>query len=349
MALAVQEAHVAALDFAQRNEFEGPDPYDGLTSPMASYIHGRLPRQVWTQAHKHLGEKLRAATRVTPIRMAKAMALFAQGCALTGREDVANLLVDDLLRMQGGGPWGYEFDVQTRWAFYPKGSPNVVATTYALRAVASVGRIGEVPDSVGGWLETLWNPGGYFQYTSSSDTLIHNGSLLAAESLALLGCADQKVSRAIDTVVDAQDVSGAWPYGRGSALGWKDSFHTVYVLDSLSFLASCGFDVGNSIEIGINNWKNHFFTSDGRPTYFTDDKAASRDVHNIATALGALVDYRGYGLEGRLFEGVLNYLLEFQAQDGGFRNSKTSLPFMRWNQGHAFLALSKCIAAERGN
>ena len=27
--------------------------------------------------------------------------------------------------------WGYPWDVQTRWSFYPAGSPNVVVTAFA--------------------------------------------------------------------------------------------------------------------------------------------------------------------------------------------------------------------------
>ncbi|MFL4479383.1 hypothetical protein ACIPUB_14035 [Paeniglutamicibacter sp. ORCA_105] len=261
---------------------------------------------------------------------------------------LANHLVDDLLEMQiKGGPWGYEFDVQTRWGYYPKGSPNVVATAYALRAISSVDRIEEVSDSVREWLGSLWDPRGFFRYTLESDALIHNGSLLAAESLARLGGFDDRIPKAIETTVSAQDDVGSWPYGRGAGLEWKDSFHTIYVMDSLSFLEKHGFDIGTSVETGLEYWKQHFFTEAMRPTYFADSKAPSRDVHNVATVAGAMIDYRKFGLDQHFIDSVLGYLVEFQANDGGFRNSANSLPFMRWNQGHAFLALSKHIAAAR--
>ena len=31
--------------------------------------------------------------------------------------------------------WGYPFDVQTRWSFYPAGSPNVVVTSFAVQGL----------------------------------------------------------------------------------------------------------------------------------------------------------------------------------------------------------------------
>ena len=30
--------------------------------------------------------------------------------------------------------WGYEFDVQTRWSFYPARTPNIIVTTFVANA-----------------------------------------------------------------------------------------------------------------------------------------------------------------------------------------------------------------------
>ena len=44
-------------------------------------------------------------------------------------------------RSAGERAWGYHWDMQTRWSFYPAGSPNVVVTAFACSAPAR-GRAG---------------------------------------------------------------------------------------------------------------------------------------------------------------------------------------------------------------
>ncbi|MBZ4329110.1 hypothetical protein LAM23_23560, partial [Mycobacterium tuberculosis] len=68
----VATAAERALDFARTRDFTGTDPYDGLLSPWASAVRGRVPRQVWVQAHKRMGHGLRRITRVPGVTMTKA-------------------------------------------------------------------------------------------------------------------------------------------------------------------------------------------------------------------------------------------------------------------------------------
>lgn len=141
----VSSAAEAALRFARDRDFTGTDPYDGLLSPAAPLLKGRLPRQAWVQAHKRLGDSLRSVTRVPKVTMTKAMALFAMAERCEGNPERANELITRILCTRGAGPWGYEFDVQTRWAHYLANSPNVVATVFALRAFAATDRLGRSP------------------------------------------------------------------------------------------------------------------------------------------------------------------------------------------------------------
>ncbi|PRP53881.1 hypothetical protein C7B66_21425, partial [Bacillus halotolerans] len=64
----VEEALERSMAFARERDYAGTDPYDGLLSPYARVLRGRVPRQVWVQGHKRLGRGLRAATRVPPVR-----------------------------------------------------------------------------------------------------------------------------------------------------------------------------------------------------------------------------------------------------------------------------------------
>ena len=93
----------------------------------------------------------------------------------------------DADRSAGDG-WGYHWDMQTRWSFYPAGSPNVVVTTFAGTALADAPRVLRTPAARDGrarpprWVrdELLVDDGGFFAYHPGSDGNIHNANLLGA-------------------------------------------------------------------------------------------------------------------------------------------------------------------------
>lgn len=334
-------AYQRAAAFARDRDYRGTDPYDGLSSPWARRLSARRTRQAWIQAHKHAGSRLRRLTGVQPVRLAKGTALFASAAQLMGERGTAQELIDPLLTEGGHGPWGYEFDVQTRWAFYPAGSPNVIVTTYALRALRDCGALDRVDPAVAPWLTESFHPGGWFRYTPESDREIHNGSLLAAESLAMLGGDPQRIRSAVQRVLEAQRSDGSWAYGEGPGLEWVDSFHTVYVLDSLWALRDCGADVGPALERGLRFWREHCWDEAGLPLQFADQRRPTRDVHTAATVVGFLARAQRRGWETPDPGPAMRLLLEMQGADGGFRAGGRGPAHMRWNQAHAAAALAE--------
>lgn len=334
-----------AIEFAQKRQYAGSDPYDGLTSPVAKILTGRIPRQAWVQLHKRAGSRTRQFTGVRPIRMTKGLALFAQGAALVGRNELASNLINQISKEKGAGPWGYEFDVQTRWAHYLAGSPNVVATVFTLRAFDDTKSLDKVSKHTKQWLSGLWHNDGYFKYTEASGRLVHNGNLLAAEGLELVGGHSDLVKKAIETTVERQRSDGSWSYGEGPGLEWIDNFHTIYNLESLMFLRARGYDVSDAPERGYKYWMHACMTKEHLPTYFAGDATASSDVHNVATAVGFLARTKTYGWDSPMPDAAINYLLSMQGEDGGFRNSPKKPPYMRWNQGHAYLAIARWMNA----
>src|SRR5512132_2576874 len=94
----------------------------------------------------------------------------------------------DADRGAGSRAWGYPWDMQTRWSFYPAGSPNVVATAFAaaglLDAGLATGRadlVARAHDAARWVREDLWiEPEGYFAYHAGRPANIHNASLLGA-------------------------------------------------------------------------------------------------------------------------------------------------------------------------
>lgn len=332
-----------ALCYAASRDFSGRDPYDGLLSPVARVLPSRITRQVWVQLIKRQGELTRQILGIPNVRMSKSLALFSMAAANLGEYELAHKLADDLLLSARGGPWGYEFDVQTRWAHYPAGSPNVIATSFAIRALCSLNRVHEVSDATKKWLLSLRRGDGYFAYTEMSDRLIHNGNLLAAESVMRLAGDTSDVRAAVEVTVNAQRPDGSWSYGLGKDLGWVDNFHTAYVLESLNYLQTQELVGSDVIQLGIDYWLENLFLPSGEPLYFASSQAASSDIHNVATAVSALASL-GISAEriGNRYEAV-SMLRKFQGVDGAFRNRPSGPVFMRWNQAHAAHALTKWI------
>src|SRR6185312_1631897 len=50
-------------------------------------------------------------------------------------ETLAELVLRRALERPSGLAWGYEFDVQTRWAYYQRGEPNAIVTSFAANAL----------------------------------------------------------------------------------------------------------------------------------------------------------------------------------------------------------------------
>src|SRR5947208_13271656 len=92
----------------------------------------------------------------------------------------------DADRTAGPRAWGYPWDMQTRWSFYPAGTPNVVVTAFAAGALLEAAAIGghaahaaRAREAACWVLDELWvEPEGYFAYHPGRPVNIHNASLL---------------------------------------------------------------------------------------------------------------------------------------------------------------------------
>ena len=134
--------------------------------------------------------------------------------------------------------WGYHFDVQTRVFFYPRTSPNTIATAFAglglLDAYELAGVDSALEPAIGAGEffirripQTEAEPGAYFGYLPDDRTPIHNANMLVAALLARLarvaGRADfaDAARAAVEYTVSRQRSDGEWPYGEqpGLALG----------------------------------------------------------------------------------------------------------------------------------
>src|SRR5436190_13743494 len=183
----------------------GPDPYEGLNSPLGRLAPTRRTRQAVTQAYKRLPFAPPWPLRAPPRPNSKALALALSGYStsagrkLPGAEEHLQRIPHELERLNlvpDGGGWGYHFDVQTRNIRYSSGTPNAVATCFVVGALIDCHAATRDTSSrdlalaARPFLLSLWREsavhGPFFGYVPGNAPLVHNANLLVCGALARL-------------------------------------------------------------------------------------------------------------------------------------------------------------------
>jgi hypothetical protein len=279
-----ESVYERASAWSRARGYAGHDPFDALNSRLfqsTPLSRSRLARLAWTQAFKRSPLSPRTLALVPVGRNSKGTALFALAALSRFRATraeayavEARALLEDLLAARietaSGAAWGYNFDWQGRAFYAPRGTPTVVPTAFAVRAlVEAVVTFDADADSgaarveSGKYLEAARTACEFivkdlnrgeesgeevcFSYTPLDRTRVFNASLLAGEALATVGAAVGKDGwveeglRAALYVARRQREDGSWAYGADSYQSWADNFHTAFVLTSLArILDSCG-------------------------------------------------------------------------------------------------------------
>jgi hypothetical protein len=377
-------AYQQLFSWCREHNFAGHDPFDALNSRifqntlLAGSSNARL---IWTQLVKRSPWDFRGVARVPAQRNAKGVALFALGQLAEYRrlrtadsEATARSLLSDLLSMKldgySGAAWGYNFDWQSRNFFAPRGTPTIVPTAFAARALLEAAHefqdeeyfatARSVCDFILRDLPRTWESKTEvcFGYTPESDTRIFNASLLAAEVLAGVGSLTGEsdfcsiAERAARYVVNRQHQDGSWPYGAESSQSWIDNFHTAFVLFSLvRIIRSCslGQEFQQALRRGYHYWKTHFFLAEGWPKYYHDDPYPA-DAHAGASAIVTLLELSDLDASSSgLAEDVGAWTIHNLRDDQGYfyyqrrRFYKIRKPYMRWSQAWMLYALARLL------
>jgi hypothetical protein len=382
----LERAYESLAAWCRARDYAGHDPFDALNSPLfraTPLNRSRLARLAWTQVFKRSPVNLRPLARVPTGRNAKGTALFALAWlarlrAGRGREEAeaeARSLLDDLLAARTSTPhgaaWGYNFDWQGRAFYAPRGTPTVVPTAFAVRALC------EAHDLFGGanFLDAARAACRFilrdlnraeesaaevcFSYTPGDRTRVFNASLLAAEALAATGAragdpeAGREAVRAARYVVRRQRADGSWAYGADSYQSWADNFHTAFVLTSLARVTQecggCREEFAPALRLGFQFWRDNFFAPDGFPK-FTPERAHPADAHSAGAALVALAELKRLSPDATpLAARVAGWSLEHLRDPRGFfyyqrrRTHTARTPYMRWSQGWMMYGLARLL------
>jgi hypothetical protein len=386
----LERAYESLAAWCREHEYTGYDPFDGLNSRVFQSTpllkDSRLARLVWTQVFKRSPINFRRIARVPVGRNAKGTALFAlaalarfRGTRSAEDEREVRSLLDDLLvaRLENwsGAAWGYNFDWQGRAFFAPRGTPAIVPTAFAARALVEATRtLGDeaylhtarsVCDFILRDLARIVETGDEicFSYTPHDRTRVFNASLLAGEVLASVGALTGEqhliewAQRAARYVVRHQREDGSWAYGDDSYQAWADNFHTAFVLFSLARIIGYGETIGDdftgALRRGYEFWRDRFFLTDGWPKYYPDNVYPA-DAHAAGASVVTMLEMQK--LDTSALERAARTALwaTRTLQDGrGFfyyqrrRFYTVHTPYMRWSQAWMMYALASLLEGKR--
>lgn len=372
------------LAYCRGEKWAGYDPYDGLNSRLFQslpFLHFKWARLALIQGMKRSVVNLRPLLLVPKSHNPKAIALFIS--ALLKLRNIGLLQegawIDELterlevLRSPGVSYWcwGYNFDWQNRTTLVPKGTPNIICTTFAGHALLDVyeafgdPRFLEEAKSAAAFVRDVLfqsngSDEGWFNYTPLGQSQVHNANLLGAYFLARTADVSDRAEllepaeKGAMFSIRRQYADGSWDYGEQDrpSQRWKDNFHTGFNLCALHGLALHADieEVPGSLEKGLAYYRKHFFRSDGAPRYY-HDRTYPIDIHSVAQAIITLVQLRGMDRQGleqadRVARWAMRHLWDergyFYYQQGRLTNR---ISYMRWSQAWMLLALASLLEA----
>ncbi len=379
-----KDAALRLLEWANKRNFEGIDPYDALNSPLTPLLAmgTRYGRIILTQLLRRSPVNFRPALGIKPGANPKALALFLEGVVSLARQesdadrqrdlfDLAQTLVDRLLALRSpnlsGAAWGYNFPWQNRFQLLPPYAPTIVNTSFAGHALldyfeASQDEVAlDVARSTADFilrdLNRLDDGDDFcFSYTPLDSNFVHNANLLGASLLARIGSLEKKDAltetalKAYRYSLKKQRPDGSWFYAERTQQRWIDSFHTGFNLEAIRRALHLGLlqEYENAYRRGVEFYANNFFLPDFTPKYYAD-RLYLVDVHAPAEAICFFAAEPSYDT---LAQNVLQWTMKnmYDKKRGTFYFRKSPLitirtPYMRWSQAWAFRALVSFVTS----
>jgi hypothetical protein len=383
----VRDTTIKLLAYCQANDWAGYDPYDALNSRLFQalpFLNFKLARFAFIQGIKRCPINLRPLLRIPKTPNPKGIALILASLVKLSKigfieeSEMIGSMADKLLGLKSPNVpfvcWGYNFDWQTRSELVPRGSPNIICTTFAANALLDAYEYSKNT----AWLEAamssaefilnvlFWQESetkAFFCYTPLERLKIHNANLLGAALLCRVSLASGQ-RKFFDPALDAtrfsvgkQHEDGSWNYGESPSQRWIDNFHTGYNLVALrriiEYSAIGEFDT--AVRKGFEFYRTHFFREDGAPRYF-HQSTYPIDIHSVAQSIITLLEFGDLSAENvELAHSVFRWAMAHMWDDRGFFYYQkrpyftVRIPFLRWSEAWMLLAQTSLLAGGSAN
>ncbi|MDN3404861.1 aspartate-semialdehyde dehydrogenase [Pseudoalteromonas sp. APC 3218] len=376
----IEQITPVLLKDAQKNDYAGQDPFDGLNSSLfklAPSLKNGLFGLVWIQLHKRLAINIRPLLGVPKMRNPKGIGLFILGLLedykSTGQNDhlkEAIKLADWLLTQQSDKSlwqhscWGYHFDWNARAFFVPKGKPNVITTIYVAQALYALSEVTNESkyldpaiDSAHFIVKTLYKECDgrhFFGYIPGESAFVHNASLWGAAWVAKVAVLTnnqhykQLALNAARQSVSEQGADGSWVYGARHHHQFIDGFHTGYNLEALRLLSD-ELQIGefeSAIAKGLTYYKTHLFEQDGTARYYNNNRYPL-DMHSVSQAVFTLLKVGKTPDDFTMAEKVINRAIQtlYMPKKQRFIYQKNKyftnkVDYVRWTQAWVYYSFA---------
>jgi hypothetical protein len=358
------------------HNYEGYEPFDGLSSPLHRLTaHNLLLDRILQQAVRQCPINLRPLLGVKPLPSTKGRGYMAAGYLtlyrLTRDPEYTQKAVHCLEWLKAHKSpkfqeysWANHFDYSSRGGRYYKHDSIIVWTSLIGQAfldgfeLLGDPRLLDVADSACRWILALprerTESGTCLSYHALEQHKVHNANMLGA---ALLGRTWRHTRKAeylaiaeaaIEYTCSRQRPDGSWWYGEETKYQWIDNFHTGYILDSLKcYIDSTGdrtFKPG--LDAGFQYFTSNFFEPSGRPKYY-HNRAQPIDIQCAAQAIETLAkcaDRTNGALE--IAMKVAAWTIEHMQDSTGYFYYRryplmaARIPMLHWGQATMFAALA---------
>jgi hypothetical protein len=373
------------LAYCQASDWAGYDPYDALNSRIFTALpalNSRIPRLVLTQTLKRCPVNIRRLMLVAKTQNPKALALnltalLKLASVGMGNEALVESMVQRLIAQRSPHVpywcWGYSFPWQTRTIVVPARAPNLVCTTFVAAALVDAYEMRQdvrcmrLALSAAEYIakELYWSDGhggsGFSYPQPGVQSRVHNANLLAAALLCRIHklTGRKEFLRPALTVAryssSKQRADGSWSYGELPTQQWNDNFHTGYNLCALQSIAQDTQmpEFEACLRPGFEFYRDHFFRPDGAAKYF-HDRVYPIDIHCAAQSIITLLAFRELDPQSApLAQSVFRWAVKHLWDPKGFfyyqvrRLYTIRIPYMRWSQAWALLALATLLVESR--
>lgn len=373
----IEQTTLQLLDYIEREDYSGYDPYDALQSTLFNLPFFRsnkpvrfLSQQLVKRSSVNLRPLLRIKKGKNPVTLGlciQAYAYLIQTFPDRKLEFVlkANALVSQLEKLVPhgfyGACWGYEFDWEARNAKIPKYQPTVVATGIITNGLYEYYQVEKNPvckeliiSSAEFVLKELNRSNEEekicFSYSPFDHQKVYNASAKGVRLLAQASSLSSKqefleiAKNGVEYIIGRQNTDGSWFYADSPKSAWIDSYHTGYILDCLDSYQKLSKDGSyhQNIIKGFDYFKKTFIEPSGLVKTYSD-KMYPIDCTSVGQTVLTLLRFNNVETARIVIEKTISDMYDTQNHFFYYRKysdriNKTA--FMRWSQAWMIVAMS---------